>query len=80
MKGIKKQTQKERRLLYHTTHKLLCPQCEGKPLTKLMLDHMGDIPLLVKSKCATCGYDGMFAEVPVSKMCYEGKTVEKSET
>lgn len=66
MKG-KKQSRKERILLYHATHRLLCPQCEGKSLTKLMLEHMGDIPLLVKSKCAICGYDGMFAEIAMSK-------------
>jgi hypothetical protein len=33
-----------------------------------MLDHMSEIPFLVKSKCSVCGYDGMFAEIPISKV------------
>jgi len=63
----KKQSQKERRLLYQTTHKLLCPHCEGKTCPQLMIEHMNEIPFLVKSKCSVCGYEGMFIEVPLAK-------------
>lgn len=67
MQNSKKQSQKERKLWYQATHKLLCPQCEGKTPIQLMLEYMGDIPFLVKSKCVICGYDGMFVEVPIRK-------------
>ena len=63
----KKQSQKERKLLYRATHKLLCPHCEGKTLTQMMLERMAEIPLLVKSKCSVCGYEGMFVEARISK-------------
>ena len=62
----KKQSRKERILLYKATHKLLCPQCEGKTPKQLMFENMTEIPFLVKSKCSICGYDGMFVEIPVN--------------
>ncbi len=64
----KKQSQKERKLLYRATHKLLCPQCEGKTPKQLMFEYMAELPFLVKSKCSICGYEGMFIEVRISKV------------
>ena len=63
----KKQSRKERILLYKATHKLLSPQCGGKTVPQLMLENMNDIPFLVKSKCDICGYDGMFVEIPLKE-------------
>jgi len=56
---------RERELFYKATHKLLCPKCEGVSVPKLMIQHINDIPFLVKSKCKICGYEGMLVEVPV---------------
>ncbi len=67
-KQIKKLTKRQERILhYKATHKLLCPQCEGTNARDLILKHMHLIPFLVKSKCETCGYDGMFVEVPLNE-------------
>ena len=64
----RKQSQNERRLLYQSSHKLLCPGCERKTPKEMMFEHMGDLPFLVKSKCAVCGYEGMFVEIPISTL------------
>jgi len=69
----KKQSQKERKLLYQVTHRLLCPQCEGKTLKQMMFEHMAELPFLVKSECSVCGYEGLFVEVRTSK-AEDGKT------
>jgi C4-type Zn-finger protein len=69
-KGKKKLTKRQERILqYKATHKLLCPQCEGTTTHKLLLKHIGIIPFLVKAEkpCETCGYDGMFVEVPLNE-------------
>lgn len=65
MSDKKISNRRERELYYKATHRLLCTKCEGVPVPKLMLQHMNDIPLLVKSKCKKCGYEGMLVEVPV---------------
>lgn len=57
----------ERKMLYKATHKLLCPRCEGKTVPTLVLENRATIPLLVKSKCKKCGYDGMLVEVAINK-------------
>ena len=62
---MKKPSRKERILLYKATHKLLCPQCEGKSARQLMIENMPVIPMLVQTKCSICGYEGMLIEVPV---------------
>jgi len=72
----KKQSVKERKLLYRATHKLLYPQCEGKSPKQLMMEHFSDIPFLVKSKCTVCGYEGMLIEVRISERSF-GKMNEK---
>jgi len=64
---MKKQSRKDRKLLYQALHKLLCPKCEGKTPLQLMLENMQVLPFLVKSKCSVCGYEGMFVEVPVTQ-------------
>jgi Zn ribbon nucleic-acid-binding protein len=64
---MKKQSVKERKLLYQATHKYLCPQCEGKTPKQLMLENMFDIPFLVQTKCVTCGYEGMLIEIPIKQ-------------
>lgn len=61
----KKFSRKEKIAYLKATHKLLCPQCEGKSAKQLMLDNMFVIPMLVKTKCSTCGYEGMLVEVPL---------------
>ena len=61
---MKKQSLKERKLLYKATHKLLCPKCEGKTAKDLMLEHILEIPFLVRGKCFVCGHHGMLIEVP----------------
>jgi DnaJ-class molecular chaperone len=61
-----KPNRKEQTAYLKATHKLLCPQCEGKSTRQLMMDNMGVIPMLVKTKCSTCGFEGMFVEVPLN--------------
>lgn len=65
MKMAKQKNKKERILLYKATHKLLCPNCEGKSPRELMIENMASIPFLVRSKCKKCGYDGMLVEVKI---------------
>jgi len=60
---MKKQSRKERIIVYKATHKLLCPTCEGKSVKELMIENMATIPFLVKSKCVICGYDGTLVEI-----------------
>lgn len=54
----------EQLLNYKKTHKLICPNCEGKTARQLMIENMAVIPMLVRTKCRKCGYDGMLIEVP----------------
>ncbi len=60
-----KTRKEEKKILYYTSHKLLCPNCEQKPARELIIENMMELPMLVKTKCSKCGYDGMLVEVRI---------------
>ena len=63
-----KKNRKEQTAYYKATHKLLCPHCERKSAKQLMTENMAVIPMLVKTKCSVCDYEGMLVEVPLNEL------------